>query len=99
MIVNDLNVLGISFSPYKAHSELTVYTDTTLPFAITLQAFQLIVGRYAKVFKTTGLIKHGQLAHSHFFYVNEPWNPFAFKESPGVFTGKRLNHGYSIVSR
>jgi len=45
MIIDDFNIVCISFSPNKTESPLLVDPDTVLPFAITVQRFQAVAGR------------------------------------------------------
>jgi hypothetical protein len=44
MIIDDFNVVCISFSPNKTESPLLVDPDTMLSFAITVQYFQTVAG-------------------------------------------------------
>jgi len=48
MIVNNLDIKGISILPNKAHSILIVDANAVLPFAISMKRFQTLPGRYSK---------------------------------------------------
>ncbi len=42
MIVDDINIMGISISPIKTNSPLVVNSNTILVFSISLQLFKMI---------------------------------------------------------
>jgi len=57
VVVGDLDVEGVSFTPDEADSPLVVDPDAVLPFAIPLQLFQPIPGRHSEVLERTRAVK------------------------------------------
>jgi hypothetical protein len=57
MVVCYFNVIGVSVFPTKADPPLIVDPDTVLPFAVSLQGFQPVPRRNAKVLKVPGQVK------------------------------------------
>lgn len=51
VIVNYLDRVGVSVSPFEAYFPLIIDADAVLAFSITLEFFKTVAGRYAQVFQ------------------------------------------------
>lgn len=49
VIVNNLNIIGITIVPSKTDSPLLIDADAVLPLAISLQCFQVVAGRAVEI--------------------------------------------------
>src|SRR6267154_2335000 len=62
MIINYLNLVGITFMPAKTNAPLFVDSDAVLPSPIPRQLFQTIAGNCSKIFKLFCSIELPQLS-------------------------------------
>jgi len=53
MVIHNFDIFRTSLGPAKANPELLVDSDTVLTFAITMERFQHIAGRYFKIVQLT----------------------------------------------
>jgi hypothetical protein len=58
MIVHNLYVVGVAFSPNKTNAPLVIDTDTVLPFAVTLQWMKSVAARHAQIHQAFGCVQH-----------------------------------------
>jgi hypothetical protein len=78
VIVNDLDVVGVTASPSETDPPLIVDADAVLALPITSQSFQAVPRRNTQVVQALGRIKHAELAQRHPLHVRaEPpgWAP------------------------
>jgi hypothetical protein len=52
-----LYVFRSRIGPAEADSPLVVYTDAVLPYAVALERFQTVAGRYAQILQAAGDFK------------------------------------------
>lgn len=62
VVVHDLHVGGIPFTPLEADSPLIVDPDAVLASAITPESFQPVAGWHTQIEKTLGVVQHSQLS-------------------------------------
>jgi hypothetical protein len=62
VVVDDFDVIGVAAMPPETNSPLIVDTDAVPAFAIALQGFEPIGGRYAQIEKLMRGIQHPQFA-------------------------------------
>lgn len=97
MIIRDLYIKGIPFSPFKADPPLIIDADAVLPRPISGKLFQPVRRRDSQIVERYGVIQHSQLAQSNL--LNVRWqsarktptkDPFCFNILEG------LNHKFII---
>ncbi len=62
MIINDLDVVGITIMPLKTNTPLLVYSYTVLTGTISFQSFKSIAWRNPQVFCALGVVNHPQFS-------------------------------------
>jgi hypothetical protein len=62
VVIHYLNIMGIPVAPNKADAVLVVHANGMLSFAISLQLFQVVAGRNAKVFNCERSVQDHQLS-------------------------------------
>ncbi len=62
VIVDDLDIEGVTIAPDKTDPPLVVDANTVLARTIARQTFQAIARRNAQIVQSGGAIKHSQLA-------------------------------------
>ncbi len=65
VIVHDLNIEGIGFSPNKAQAVLVIDANAVLPLAISRQRLKTISARYGQVRNTRCPVQCGELSQRH----------------------------------
>lgn len=58
MVIDDLNVVGISRTPAKTDPPLLVDSDTVLPFSVPPHLLKSVAGRDPKIVEDRGSIEH-----------------------------------------
>lgn len=99
VVIHDLNVNGVTFSPTKAHTELVVDAYAVLALAVTLQSFQPIAWWNPQVIETAGHAKLFQLATRNRFDVGKALGLFSLVQGLGVFAPEGLNGHAPMVTR
>jgi len=56
MVINDLNLEGVTTLPPKYDPPLIIYTDRVVTLPITSQCFKPVPWRYAQVFQFGGIV-------------------------------------------
>lgn len=69
MIICDLDTIGISIDPDKAHSPLVVDPDAMLTLTVAFQRFETIGGRHPQIFQSARVVEHTQLAPGNFLDI------------------------------
>jgi hypothetical protein len=64
VIINDLDIVRISFTPLKTDTPLIVNSDTPLTFPITFKLFQSIGWWDSQVVQGNGIVDHTQFPYS-----------------------------------
>ena len=97
MIVNDLHLLWPSIRPHEADPPLVVDPDAVLPCSITLQSFEPVAGRDAKV------IEHRRRTHLTKLAQCDPVDPWidgphtlATPQPFGLLVAERSDHAPMI---
>jgi hypothetical protein len=62
VVVHDLHVEGIPFTPLEADSPLIVDPDAVLAAAVASESFQPVAGWHTQIGKTLGVVQHSQLS-------------------------------------
>jgi hypothetical protein len=62
MIIDDLDIQGVTVLKPEAHTPLIVNANAPLTFAVITQGFQPVAGWDTKVFERVCIVKHLQLA-------------------------------------
>ena len=93
MVIDNLNIMGVSRTPAEAYPPLSVDSDTMLPRTVTLELLEPICRRYAQIVEGRGGVKHPQLSEPHFLNVRpELLDGLASEEALGVAAPKALDH-------
>jgi hypothetical protein len=61
MVVDDLDVMGISVLPAEADTPLIIDADAVLSGSVATQRFQPVVRRDAQILEVLGIVQHAQL--------------------------------------
>jgi hypothetical protein len=99
MVIYDFDVLCASVRPAEAYAELVIDPDAVLTGAITLQGFQPIAGRHAKVIQSTGNLQLTQLPTRDGSDAGKSPNPLALCNRLCVSALERLDHNSIIMYR
>jgi hypothetical protein len=97
VVVCDLYIEGVTFSPLKADSPLIIDANAKLPRPIPQQFFQPICGRDSQVVKRYRIIDHAQLPQGNL--LNSPWQSARKLSRKDLFCFsilERLNHGIIV---
>lgn len=98
VIIGDLYAIGMSVKPSEANTKLIVYPDAVLPFAVTLQRFQLIARRNLECIQAQRGVEIFQLTTCRCLKVDEFRNADPVKKGFRVFVGEGLDHGMYCIS-
>jgi hypothetical protein len=94
VIVNDLDVIGVTVGPAKADSLLIIDSDAVLSPAISGEFLQTICRRHSEFVQGSGGVYDQQLAQRYTVQVGrQPANPVSLEESFGVPIAEAPNHG------
>ena len=99
MIVNDFNVRWTFYRPNKAHAPLIVDADAVLPFAISLQRFELISRRNTQIFQDRRPVKLFQFAKGDPLYVYPSTNTLTKEKCVRFLRLKTLDRHVYIITR
>lgn len=80
MIVNDLDLSGITAIPMKADPELVVDPDAVLPRAIATKPFETITGRSAQELQGRRCMQLGKFSPDDGFQERIATNPVSREE-------------------
>jgi hypothetical protein len=69
MIVNNLDVIRVSFSPFEADTPLLIDTDAMLARAITRQLLQVVRRGNAQIRQSLGSVKNLELSSCGALYL------------------------------
>jgi hypothetical protein len=92
MIVDNLHVVSVAFSPHKTDTPLVVDTDAMLPFAVSFQWMKSIAPRHAQIHQTFGSVQHQQFSSRRLSNIHKLWDILVVEKSSRVGTIKRLDH-------
>ena len=81
MIVDDLNVPGVSVGPSAANSPLVIYPNAVLPVATALESFKAVAWRRTQLVKEFGGVKHEQLSPRDPLDCGETADQFVLEEA------------------
>jgi len=101
MVVNDLDIEGLSVSPLEADAKLVVHADTPLSGAVTRKCLEPVAWRNAKILYPRGGINHPQLALTNVGETRETRRNNTVEESlrVGIFESRyHIGGGYGITS-
>jgi hypothetical protein len=93
MIINNFDVVRVSFSPLKADTPLLIDTDAVLTGAATCQLLKMVCRRDAQIRQRLGSVKNLELSSRRALYLRrdlsgEP----APEQSFRLFVGKASDH-------
>jgi hypothetical protein len=98
VIVNDLDIPGISLIKPEAQTPLVVDAYAELTSAVALEKLQPVVRRDPQVFQTGGSVEHLQLALDHAFEVGPTCNAPTPKKLGRVFASECFDHGSEVFN-
>jgi len=84
MIICNLNTIGTSVNPDKAHPPLIIDPNAVLSLTVALEGFQTIGRRNAQVRQVSGIIEHSQLASGDFLDI--AWYAARYLTFPYLFS-------------
>lgn len=96
MIVDDFDLVGMWFSPFKANAPLCVDSNAVLTISAAVQCFKAIAGRVSQIAQETGGVDGPQFTKCGAFNRVEPLASFAMKDSFRFDIVKTLDHTSSV---
>ncbi len=100
MVVDDLDVMGVSAGPAEANTPLLVDADAMLPRPIAAELLEVVCGRNAKVEKAGGRVEQEKLAESDSQKLGrQPTDPLPLEETFGIPVAEATNHAHIITRR
>ena len=84
-MIHNLNVIHIAITPFEADAPLIVDPNAVLPFAFTLQQFQMIARRNAQIVQDRGPVQLFQFAKGRPLDIDPTSDAVAFEEGLSVF--------------
>lgn len=100
MVITDFDPLRVTIVPNKAYPPLLVDSDTPLPFSVSPQGFQPVVGWNTQILNTSGVVDHAQFAaryrldlHRQFF------RELAFPYLVRFLVVERRNHAPNAIDK
>jgi hypothetical protein len=97
VVIGDLNVESISFTPHEADSPLVVDPDAVLSLAISLQLFQPISRWDSQVLERDRAVQQQQLSPRHSLEGPKARHVPIVKELFGVRRAERANRPVAII--
>jgi hypothetical protein len=96
VVVHDLDVVRITFTPQKADTPLIVDADTVLAIPVTVQRFEPIARRRRQVPQLRRAVQLPQLSSGYLLDGLKSPAAAAMKQPLGFLAAKRLNHKFSL---
>lgn len=94
MVVNDLDIMGITFAPSKTDAPLIVDPDAMLTCPIATQLFQVIARWGAQILQGISCIQYSELPeHRALQAARKPTGGFACEEAFRIPVREAPNHG------
>jgi len=97
VVIDDLDVLGVSGLPYEADTKLLVHPDTVLARAISLERLELVSRRDTKITKLLGRVECQKLAERHVIEIGEFPASFASEHLLGFLAAEALDHTLKVL--
>jgi hypothetical protein len=91
VVVNDLDIRGITIGKPKTHTPLVIDANAPLTLSFARELFLSIIWRYAQFLHANDPVEHRQLAHSHPLDIPESCNALPEEQRRGVFAPERLD--------
>jgi hypothetical protein len=92
VVVHDLDVVGISVTPYKTKTPLVVDPDTVLPLPLAAQGFQTVSRRRCQIAQIRGAVQLAKLSASDPFHSSKAATRLPAVKSPGFRATERPDH-------
>jgi hypothetical protein len=96
VIIDDLNVMRIAFTPAKADAPLVIHPNAVRPGAISLEQFQLVARRYAKILQPLCLMQVQKLPPRSTFDRLKPADHAVLKKRLGIRAFERPDQTASL---
>jgi hypothetical protein len=100
MVVDDLDIVGVSFMPPETDTPLIVDADAPLSFSVSPQFFQPVRRRDTKEIKAGGCVNQSQFSQGGLLDI--PWKSGGkepAKYFQGFLTPECLDHGKIVTAR
>jgi len=93
VVVDDLDVIGVTVLPVKANTPLIVDANTVLPHASGPEFLQSVARGNAQILEAFSSVHEAQLPeHDSLQLVRETPNPFAAEKAFGIAIREAVNH-------
>jgi hypothetical protein len=93
VVVDDLNLVGITVPPYETDTPTLIVADTVLALPISGELLQAVARRKAEIGEALGVVEHAELAVGQLLDVGgEARRPLAGEDSGGFAAPYRLDH-------
>jgi len=94
VVVDDLDVMGVTTDPAEANAKLVVDPNAVLAKAIAGQFLQSVSRRHFQVSEGDCSVEHDELAESNTLEIRwESADLLSLEETFGVVVAKAANHG------
>jgi hypothetical protein len=99
MVIDNFNVTGIRYAPFKANSPAVIDTDRILPAPVAAQFFEPVARWGLKVNERVRGVEHGELTVCYRLNLSREFiGPFPLENLAGFLILERDNHT-AIISR
>ena len=92
VVIDDFDIVRITFSPFKTDAPLVIDPDAMLSFAVALQGLQPVAWRHPQVLQTEGAMQVKQFAPCHPFDITEPADVPVIEQRFSVSATERPDH-------
>lgn len=96
MVVNNLDIVGVSFPPHEAYTSLIIDADAVLSVAIAVQRLETISRGRSQLAKFYGRIQLAQLSQRHPLDGPEALDRLAPEETLSVHRAEAFDHWLSV---
>ena len=94
MIVDNLDLPGVTVTPNDVDTPLLVDANAMLPKSVVTKSFQPVAGRYPQIIEAASRVDCKQLGTSTLLDLRgQPANGIACEDGRCALTGKALDHG------
>ena len=93
MVVDNLNIVSISFCPGEADAPLVIDSNAVLARAIAREPFQAIAWGHPKIIQVLGSVEHGELSLGNALQVSRELARMPSTKDPlSLAVAKAANH-------
>jgi hypothetical protein len=93
VVIHDLNVVGVSGSPFKTNSPLDIDSNAVLAFSVPVEGFQMVRRGNPQIVQGGRPVYHSELPKGHRLnVVGQPMGKGPIEYKFGIFTLEASDH-------